>query len=241
MLGIWLSLEDEKTRYWVGSIVSLACVMMAYWASKLIRDNPRLRTVLALFACGWVLQMGAYGAPREAHALANLAADLVSFVHIFAGALLIEDTDSKWLALAVTALQAAGFWLLIALLVPHRQEFHDILKQAPIDAYKVEIVIALVLGLVSFLALGLGAWSSLRGNLSVAFFVLASALAVYSYLSIERAIELVSAPNPPPKLSSSMVLAFALAKLVLTATFSFIVVALSLKERDAVVAVPRSA
>lgn len=241
MVEIWGWLEDEKTRYWVGSIVSLACVMIAYWASKLVRDNPRLRTVLALFACGWVLQMGAYGAPSEAHALANLAADLVSFVHIFAGVLLIEDTESKWLTMAVTVLQAAGFWLLIALLVPHRQEFNDILKQAPIDAYKVEIIVALALGLASFLALGLGIWSSVRGNLGVAFYVLAGALILYSLLSIERAIELLSTPKPGPRLSSGMVVAFSLAKVVLTSAFSFIIVALSLKARSPAVVAPRPA
>lgn len=241
MLEFWGSLEDEKTRYWLGSIVSLACVLIAYLASKLIRDDPRLRTVLALFACGWVLQMGAYGAPREAHALANLAADLVSFVHIFAGVLLIEETQSKRMRMVVSALQAAGFWLLIAILVPHRQEFHDVLQQAPIDTYKIELVVALVLGLVSFLALGIGIWSNVRGRLGVAFYVMAGSLVVYSILSIERAIELIAVAPPGPRLSSSMVLAFSLAKVVLTGTFSLIVVELSVNRGDVAAAQQRAA
>jgi hypothetical protein len=220
---LWTWLEDPISRYWLGSIVSLICVLIAYAASKLIRDNSLLRTVLALFACGWVLQMGAYSAPREALGLANLASDLVSFLHVFAGVLLIEAAEPRRPLLTVTVLQASAFWLLLTLLVPRRQEFHAILAQSPIDAFAVEMGAALALGLVSFVALGVGAWWASRGG--ALFWFLAVVLAVYAGLSSYRCLELLLAgPRSSPRLSSELVLAFAAAKLAMTAFFSLLVV-----------------
>ncbi len=216
-------LEDDTNRYWFGSIVSLACMLIAYGASKLIADSPRLRTVLALVACGWVLQMGAYSAPRDAHDLANLASDLVSFVHVFAGVLLIEELDSKLTRTIVSVLQGAAFWLLLALLLPHRQEFHAILNQSPLGAHQIDQMTSLALSVASYVAIGFGAWSVSRGGF--VFSVLAGSLVLYAGLNCIRLLELWSAdPAAIPRLGSSMVVAFAIAKLVMTISLSLIVV-----------------
>ena len=225
---VWSFLEDANNRYWFGSIVSLACMLIAYGASKLIRGNPRLRTVLALVACGWVLQMGAYSAPREAHDLANLLSDLNSFVHIFAGVLLIEQLESKWTGTIITILQGAAFWLLLAILIPHRQEFHAALNQSTLGSHQLDQLTGFALGLAAYCAIGIGAWSVSRGGWLFAMLTLI--LLLYAGLNAVRLLELWSAnPRDIPRLGSAMVVAFALAKLAMTVCFSLIVLAFSLK------------
>ena len=223
MSFLWSFLEDNTNRYWFGSIVSLTCVVIAYGASKLIDDEPRLKTVLALFACGWVLQMAAYSAPRDAHDIANLASDLLSFVHIFAGVLLIEELRTTWTSRLITVLQGAAFWLLLALLIPRRQEFHAVLSQAPLTAHQADQVTSLILTLFAYLSLAAAAWVVTRGG--ILFWLLMLSLALYAALNSVRFVELWNAdPQAIPRLGSAMVLGFAAAKLAVTAFFSAIVV-----------------
>lgn len=228
MPDVWSFLEDNNNRYWFGSIASLSCVVIAYGASKIIDDEPRLKTVLALFACGWVLQMAAYSAPRDAHDLANLASDLLSFVHIFAGVLLIEQLQTKWTPRLIGVLQAAAFWLLLALLIPRRQEFHAALDQAPLTAHQVDQITSLAMTLIAYVSLSIGAWVFARGSLL--FWLLVSSLAFYAALNGLRFAELWNAdPQAIPRLNSMMVLGFAVAKLAVTAFFSAIVVTSAVK------------
>lgn len=226
MSVLWSFLEDSGNRYWFGSVVSLLCVLIAYGASKMTNDSPRLKTVLALFACGWVLQMAAYSAPRDVLELANLASDLASFVHIFAGVLLIEQLEGPRTTKIITVLQGAAFWLLLALLIPHRQEFHGVLQQSAISSHQVEEATSLALTLIAFASLALGAWVVTRGG--QLFWTLAVGILVYAGLNIVRFVELWPAdPASIPRLGSEMVLAFAIAKLWVTASFSLIVMAAS--------------
>lgn len=223
MSFLWSFLEDNNNRYWFGSIASLACVVISYGASKLIDDEPRLKTVLALFACGWVLQMAAYSAPRDAHDIANLASDLLSFVHIFAGVLLIEQLRTDWSPRLISILQGSAFWLLLALLIPRRQEFHAVLNQAPLTAHQVDQVTSLIMTLIAYLSLAAGAWVVTRGGML--FWLLTLSLVFYAALNGLRFAELWNAdPRAIPRLGSEMVLGFAVAKLAVTAFFSAIVV-----------------
>lgn len=226
MSVLWSFLEDNNNRYWFGSIVSLTCVLIAYGASKFTSEIPRLKTVLALFACGWVLQMAAYSAPRDVLDLANLASDLASFVHIFAGVILIEQLEAKWTTKLITLLQGAAFWLLLVLLIPRRQEFHGVLHQSPISAHQVDQATSLAMTLIAYVALAAGAWVVSRGG--PVFWLLALSLLLYAVLNVVRFWELWQAdPEAVPRLGSEMVIAFAAAKLAVTACFSLIVMAAS--------------
>jgi hypothetical protein len=167
--------------------------------------------------------MAAYSAPRDAHDIANLASDLVSFVHIFAGILLIEQLPTKWTPKLISVLQGAAFWLLLALLIPRRQEFHTALNQAPLTAHQVDEVTSLILTLIAYLSLSAGAWIVTRGG--ILFWMLTLSLIFYAGLNGLRFAGLWNDdPQAILRLGSAMVLAFAAAKLAVTAFFSAIVV-----------------
>ena len=112
--------------------------------------------------------------------------------------------------------------------MPRRQEFHALLNQSPVGAHQIDEITSLALSVTAYIAIGLGAWSVSRGGWI--FSALCASLALYAGLNVIRVVELWSAdPQAIPRLGSSMVLAFAVAKLAMTVSFSLIVLLFAFK------------
>jgi hypothetical protein len=154
---IWEFLSDPGKHYAIAWGVTLTCVLIAYVASKALRDNPRLFTAMALLACAWVLVLGAYGA-REARPLAYLVTDIASFLLVYVGVLLaLESPQGRGLVVA-SWLQRGAFWLLLAIVLPRQLQFPSLLQLPPVSLDQFEIGAGLVLALLGFLSLAFGAW-----------------------------------------------------------------------------------
>lgn len=220
MRVIWDVLTDPGKHYAIAWGVTLTCVLIAYAASKALRHNPRLFTAMALLACAWVLVLGAYGA-REARPLAYLVTDIASFLLVYVGVLLaLEGPEGRGLVVA-SWLQRGAFWLLLAIVLPRQLQFPSPLQVPPVSIDQFEIAAGLALTLLSFLALALGAWAISPGW---AFYALVAVLVFYSYLNVERTVDIWGDGADSKRMSAFFIYGFAAAKLALTCLFAYAVV-----------------
>jgi hypothetical protein len=214
---------DPTTKYGIGFLAAVACFAITSWYSKDVRSNPRLFTVLALFAGVWVATALMYEQtpwstsrepPKEAFRPNDVAGDLASFIMVFVGTILSrEGNDKNWFAYS-QRLQIAAMVLLAALVLPHH-----VPTRFRITAEQWELAIAGVLALAGFAALAVGAIVVAGKKVPV---IVLGTLVVYAVLATWRHIELIFLPRQPQ--SDFMALSFVALKLFLTLTFCRLVV-----------------
>jgi hypothetical protein len=234
----WLTLETSylslETRYWLGFLVALGCfLLVTLWFVREVSGkggDARLFTVLALFAGVWALTASIYEI-QDANPYArkpisgadfrprDVAGDLASFLMVFVGALVAREGTEAKRFFNTTRLQILALILLGALVVPTQAAPRIGLGATSSEV--TEIVIAGALGLVGFAALGVGSQAIAQAR---HYRWLVGILSAYALLVIARHAQLLALYPGREPMSDFMVLGFALAKVLLTATFGHIVV-----------------
>src|SRR5262245_13471206 len=195
---------------------------MSYFAARHVRSNPRLFTVMALFAGAWVLIMAAIESRSrtpELTALPDRASDVASFLLVYAGSVLAREGSptntvhqhaQRWL-------QIAGLWALFLLVLPSQLPL-----KLPLTPEQIDLALGELLGFVGFLSLLVGARAVASAGL---FWPLVGTLLFYEYLSLARTWELwtLSAGTSRPPMPSSFVYGYVLARFLLTGLFASIV------------------
>jgi hypothetical protein len=224
------------TKLWIGYLVALGCFLLV--SLFFVRDiggrggNPRLFTVLALFAASWALAASAYndppypqGAPglqgatapqgasgSDPFRLHDVAADMASFLMVFVGALLAREGNEPDRFLSSQRLQVYALVLLGVLTVPARKTHYGV---------HLEFVMAGALGLLGFVALGVGAKAIAHPkDYRWLFWIL---LAYGLFVVWRHAAFLIVLPDRQP-MSDFLFFAFAVSKVLLTCIFCTVVV-----------------
>src|SRR5262245_44600933 len=138
---------------------TLFCVFFsARIGTGFLRGNPRLFTVMALFACSWAVLLPYYGTP-DSMGRAELLSALGGFLAVYAGGLLMLHARAPHEpAHDVVPWQVAGMYLLwvivaqSALQIPGPPGGHLF----GLSLHQTELGIGLVLDLAGFAAIGLG-------------------------------------------------------------------------------------
>jgi len=219
----WLLFEmklfSPELHSWIGLLASLACFAITVYFAKEVKDDPTLFTVLALFACAWVAIASVYELPSphnstvpNAFKIPDRFSDLWSFLMVFAGAILAREGQKEHWFLNSRRLQVAAMSLFAALVIPRQ------FMPEWIQPQHAELALGTLLTLVGFLALGMGAKAvAERSHL----LFLTIILVVYAALEIGRTSELILIERR--RMSDFFMLSFAMAKLLLTPTFCYIV------------------
>ena len=209
--------------YRVGWWSALACCAVAYYAARQVRSHARLYTALALFAGCWALLAAAIESrllePDRPTALADRAQDVASYLLVYSGAILArEGTPSKWLARFQQWAQAGGLALLFLLVVRSQS------TNFGLDPEQVQLFGGEAMSQLGFLALALGGYAVATRT---QFALLIAVLLLYDGLGILRTIELALLPagTARPFLQPAYAYAFITERCLLTALFSYIVVA----------------
>jgi hypothetical protein len=210
--------------YQIGWTATLICVLFSVWiAFKFLQNDPRMFTVMALFACSWMLVLGLYETKDESR-LANIMTDVASFLDVYVGGLLILEgrDDHRTRLKNIAWLQGWALWLLFFIAVPRAipvpTEVKEWLHISDVTAYQAGLVTSAIMDILGFVSIALGA-SRVSGWAS--YIVLLFILIFYGLAEIAREATIWSAWKPMP---AYFVFFFAAAKLSLTATFCFIVV-----------------
>jgi hypothetical protein len=201
---------------------ALACFLITYFCARRIDKDPRLFTVLALFAGAWVLVMAGVDSRVQTPGstpVADRAFDVASFLLVFSGTMLAREappghrllTLQKWI-------QVAALWLLFVLVVPSQLPI-----KLPLSYEQIELVIGEVLSAVGFLALALGTRAVARGPL---FWLLVIVVAVYECLSLSRTIEIftISPGTERPFMDTWELYSFIAMRFLLTGLYCYVVV-----------------
>jgi len=216
------ALASPAFTYRLGWWSALACFLMSYFAARHVRSNPRLFTVMALFAGAWVLIMAAIESRSRTPELITLpdrASDVASFLLVYAGSVLAREGSlthsvhqgaQRWL-------QIAGLWLLFLLVLPSQVPL-----KLPLTPQQIDLALGELLGFVGFLSLLVGARAVASAGL---FWPLFGTLLFYEYLSLARTWELwtVSAQSSRPPMPPTFVYGYVLARVLLTGLFAGIV------------------
>jgi hypothetical protein len=223
---IWKIIEEQISqpgglRHWLLWFSSLLCFVVSYLSARRVRENPRLFTVLALFAAAWVLAMSAIESRVHAPGItsvADRAYDIAALLLVFSGTTLAREAPpGHVLVLMQRWVQVAGLWLLFVLVLPSQLPI-----KLPLPDQTIELVIGEVLSGVSFLALALGARAVSHG---VVFWSLVVLVLVYESLSLSRTVDLLSiAPGAVrPFMELPKVSSFILLRFLLTGLYCYIV------------------
>ena len=218
--------SDPNITYRFGWTVTLACMMISIWiAFQFLQRNPRLFTVMALFACSWMLVLGGYESP-EHRALAGVMSDIASFLQVYIGGLLILEGRDHHVSLnKIVWLQRWGLWFLFLIGVPRSialiffpASFGKLINATGLTDDQVGLIASAALDVISFVSIALGArrishWGS--------YALLLAILILYGSAEIAREISVWAGAAP---MEAHFIFAFAAAKLAFTATFCFIVV-----------------
>jgi hypothetical protein len=224
------------TKHWIGYLVALGCFLLV--SLFFVKDvsgrggNPRLFTVLALFAASWALAASAYNDPpypqgslglqgaaapqaasgRDPFRLHDVAADMASFLMVFVGALLAREGNEPDRFLSSQRLQVYALVLLGILTVPAQKSHYGV---------HLEFVMAGALGLLGFIALGVGAKAIAHPQEYRWLFWI---LLAYGFFVVWRHVAfIVVLPDRRPT-SDFLFFAFAVSKVLLTCVFCSVVV-----------------
>jgi hypothetical protein len=233
----WLVLGTQYievgTRYWLGFLVALGCFLLV--TLFFVKDvsgkggNPRLFTVLALFAATWALTASIYEVPpypgmpskpaNTSFRLHDVAADLASFLMVFVGALLAREGRETSGFFNSQRLQVYALVLLGLLTVPTQAAPR--LGISPAQGEQTELLVAGALGLLGFISLGVGGKAVAKPE---HYRWLYWTLVGYGLLVIGRHAHLIVMIPKREPMSDFFVIAFAMVKVLLTLIFCTIVV-----------------
>jgi len=211
---------------------TLFCVFFsARIGTGFLRGNPRLFTVMALFACSWAVLLPYYGTP-DSMGRAELLSALGGFLAVYAGGLLMLHARAPHEpAHDVVPWQVAGMYLLwvivaqSALQIPGPPGGHLF----GLSLHQTELGIGLVLDLAGFAAIGLGIRQAAGRP---AFRVLAPILAVYASAEVAFTVQSWNAPQTIGPFPALYAYLFAALKIVYTLIFGTLVGHIGMPERD---------
>jgi hypothetical protein len=199
-------------------------------ATAFLRDTPRLFTVMAMFACAWMLVLGYYNSKVRGEAsgeLVNLASDLASYLLVYVGGLLVLETTPKGQGRRethVVALQILALNLVLFIAAPRAI---DII--APPGGVKLlgfskedatHFVSAAMVG-IGFAAVGLGAWRIASG---LPLGILIGTVTIYALLELYSNTYCVwNECGKAEQLTPGWALLFSALKLLFTLNFGCIV------------------
>ena len=218
--------SDPELNYRFAWIVTLACMMISIWvALKFLQHSPRLFTVMALFACSWMLVLGGYE-KVEHRELASVMSDVASFLQVYIGGLLIlEGQDDHKHLPKIAWLQRWGVWLLLLIGAPRAIALiffpaflGRVINETGLTDYQLGLITSAALDVISFVSIALGAS---RISERASYGLLLAILFLYGSAEIAREASVWSAIVPMP---AHFIFTFAAAKLAFTVTFCFIVV-----------------
>jgi hypothetical protein len=230
---LWVFSNAIPVACWL----SLGCVIFsARIATGFLRHNPRLFTVMALFACTWAHVLGYY--TLQAHGqsgseLSGLLTDFAAVLLVYIGGLLILDsTDHKSGALEpvyIISFQSAAFVLLLFVATPRAIE---ISAPNPVLILRMDDVKHLVsagLDVLAFVSIALGAYRIHKGWL---YYILLAILVLYGALQVEydlRCSWTVCADSL--HMPAGYALTFAILKVAFTVSFGSIVAYYGMTEK----------
>jgi hypothetical protein len=234
-------LGDSDTKYRVAFYVALACfAIVAFYAGK-VYSSPRLFTALGLFAGAWLANATAVFAGRFMYGLkdepkladvvqklfivVDRVDDLTHFLILFVGAILVRDGGRE---VSAHRFQVWGMTLLSAMVIPHYLYVYGDWRYGETTYF----VMGTLLACLSFWALAAGARAvaaAARANAegeppaapNWLVIPLVLVVAIDIILNITRTAEVLLTPRDPQ--STFFVLAFSLAKVLLTVLVCLIV------------------
>ncbi len=220
----WLFSQAFAIAWWV----TLVCIIFAARvAGAFLRDNPRIFSVMALFACAWALVLGFYAARwrgDNASELLRLVSDIGSVLLVYTGGLLILDTTPKQgESPHVVPIQIFALYALVFLAAPRVIEIVSspsgaLIGITPNDA---KDVVSAILVAAAFTAIGIGAYRISTG-ISRAFFLYA--LALYGGLLAYTNVQCIwNACNEDPQITQQWALVFSVLKIVVNLQFCWMV------------------
>jgi hypothetical protein len=157
--------SDPEVNYRFAWVVTLACMMISIWiALKFLQHSPRLFTVMALFACSWMLVLGGYE-KVEHRELASVMSDVASFLQVYIGGLLIlEGQDDHKHLPKIAWLQRWGVWLLLLIGAPRAIALiffpaflGRVINETGLTDYQLSLITSAALDVISFVSVALGA------------------------------------------------------------------------------------
>ena len=234
-------LGDSDTKYRIAFVVALLCFgIVGFYAGK-VHSSPRLFTVLGLFAGAWLANATAVFAARFMYELkgdqklsdavqklfivVDRVDDLTHFLILFVGAILVRDGGRE---ASAHRLQVWAMTLLSAMVIPHYLYVYGDWRYGETTYFLMSTLFACL----SFWALAAGARAvsaaaraNAEGDPPAApnwiVMPLVFVVATDIILNVTRTVEVLLTPREPQ--STFFVLAFTLAKLLLTVLVCLIV------------------
>ena|ERR1051326_897348 len=213
------------------SVVLFCVFFSARIATAFLRANPRLFTVMALFACSWAVLLPYYGLPEDV-ARPELLSALGGFLSVYAGGLLMLHAQrSDEPARDVVPWQVGGVYLLwvivaeSALAIPGPQGAHLF----GLSAQQTELGIGLVLDVAGFVAIGLGVKDVAEKS---AFRLLAGILVAYAIAEVLFTVHSWNAPRTIGPFPEFYAYLFAGLKTLYTLVLGSIIAYVGMPDRD---------
>jgi NADH:ubiquinone oxidoreductase subunit K len=236
MLGIsdismWLS--DPTHRDFVGSLAALFCVSWSAWiAFTDLQFNSRLFTVMALFACAWLLVAGSYDNPEEQRLsepnerISDLGTDVASCLMAYIGGLLVLEVPNpqRRQAAGVSWLQCMALLLLLFVAVPRAIPFpfgaREIFDKAGLSPHQAKVIVSVVLALIGHISVAWGVRTMCRLRTLLLFLTILLVVESSDFYFLRLALSAESAREPMPAL---FVLWFAGGKIAYAISFGLII------------------
>lgn len=226
-IGSWMVAKAIPLAWWT----TLICVLFsARIATAFLRDAPRLFTVMALFACAWMLVLGYYSSKVRSEPsgeLVNLVTDLASYLLVYVGALLVLETSAKQgrRETHVVALQILALYLVLFIAAPRAL---DLIAPAPgglkllsFSKEDASHFVSAAMVVIGFAVVGLGAWQISSG---LPLGILLVTVTIYALLEIYSNTYCVwNECGKAEQLTPGMALVFSALKLLFTFNFGCIV------------------
>lgn len=167
-IGSWILAKAFLLAWWA----TLVCVLFSgRIATAFLRDAPRPFTVMALFACAWMLVLGYYsdkvGGATSAE-LADLVSDLGAFLLVYVGGLLVLETSARGQdgdETHVVTLQILALYLLLFIAAPRALEIiaPGGVKLLGVSQQNAKYFVSGAMVVIGFVSVGLGAWRIASG------------------------------------------------------------------------------
>ena len=236
MLGIndmsmWLS--DPAHRDFVGSLAALFCVSWSAWiAFTDLQFNSRLFTVMALFACAWLLVAGSYYNPEEQRLsepnerISDLDTDVASCLMTYIGGLLVLEVRNpkRQQAAGVSWLQSMALLLLLVVAVARAIPFpfgaREIFDKAGLSPHQAKVIVSVVLALIGHISVAWGVRTMCRLSTLLIFLTILLFVESSDFYFLRLALSGEGSREPMPTL---FVLWFAVGKIAFAISFGLII------------------
>jgi hypothetical protein len=236
MLGIndvsmWLS--DPTHRDFVGSLAALFCVSWSAWiAFTDLQFNSRLFTVMALFACAWLLVAGSYYNPEEQRLsepnerISDLDTDVASCLMAYIGGLLVLEVPNpqRRQVATVSWLQCMALSLLLFVAVSRAIPFpfgaKEIFDRAGLSPHQAKVIVSVILALIGHISVAWGVRTMCRLSTLLLFLTILLFVESSDFYFLRLALSAEGSREPMPTL---FVLWSAVGKIAYAISFGLII------------------